>query len=175
MAISQDISQVVVAVIRRGDELLLVQQQEAYDPFPVWILPGGSVEAHELLHEALAREVREETGLTLVDPGRLVYTVQVDTPSRNHQLIVYVFEVKAWSGQIGWSDPDDAILQACFHPLPHALHLLETDHSLTRYEPALSYLRGDSAIGSFWLYRRQYQGVDDQQELIWRPGMTMAS
>lgn len=50
-----------VLLIRRGKEPLRGR----------WVIPGGTVEAGETLHEALVREVREETGLT-VRPGEVV-------------------------------------------------------------------------------------------------------
>ena len=44
-----------VVLIRRGKEPLRGR----------WVIPGGTVEAGETLHEALVREVREETGLAV--------------------------------------------------------------------------------------------------------------
>jgi 8-oxo-dGTP pyrophosphatase MutT (NUDIX family) len=58
----------VSAVIfdRRG-RLLLQQRSDGGQ----WGLPGGSVEVGESLRDAVAREVREETGLTIV-AGRVI-------------------------------------------------------------------------------------------------------
>jgi ADP-ribose pyrophosphatase YjhB (NUDIX family) len=60
----------VRAVIRRGDELLMVHSPVAGDHK----FPGGGVEAGESLVDALVREVREECGrsLTTVNGVRLV-------------------------------------------------------------------------------------------------------
>lgn len=52
----------VGAVILNGDRLVLVKR--AHEPLKgEWSLPGGTVEVGETLTEAVAREVREETGL----------------------------------------------------------------------------------------------------------------
>jgi 8-oxo-dGTP pyrophosphatase MutT (NUDIX family) len=39
-----------------------------------WVTPGGSLDAGESFEMALRREIREETGLRLDDPGRWVWT-----------------------------------------------------------------------------------------------------
>ncbi len=54
----------VGAIVVREDRVLLVKR--AQEPLKgQWSLPGGLVELGETLHEAIAREVREETGLTV--------------------------------------------------------------------------------------------------------------
>jgi mutator protein MutT len=63
----------VGAVIVDGQSVLLVKR--AHPPLQgEWSLPGGAVEVGETLHEAVVREVREETGLE-VAVGRLVDVV----------------------------------------------------------------------------------------------------
>lgn len=60
----------VGAVVVDGEQVLLVRR--ANEPSKgEWSLPGGAVEAGETLEVAIAREVREETGLD-VDVGPMV-------------------------------------------------------------------------------------------------------
>ncbi|MFQ5920016.1 MAG: NUDIX hydrolase [Thermoplasmata archaeon] len=60
----------VSGVVFRGEEVLLVRRKVA--PYAgQWSLPGGAVEVGETMHEAVKREVREETGLD-VHPSHLV-------------------------------------------------------------------------------------------------------
>jgi 8-oxo-dGTP diphosphatase len=63
---------VVNCVIRRGQELLMLQKPRR----GWWVSPGGKVEPGESLLEAVVREVREETGLTIEQPKlRGVFTM----------------------------------------------------------------------------------------------------
>jgi 8-oxo-dGTP diphosphatase len=167
MQAQQKLRQAVVALIRRDEQILLIEQQEPYDPMPTWMLPGGSVEPGELLHETLVREVREETGLTVLHPGHLAYIAQYDNPPRDHQLVVYVFEIQAWSGDIACADPDGHVIQASFWSLAEAMNKMEDDLLRFRCDPVLSYLRGECETGALWFYRHHSDG---QCELLWGPG-----
>jgi 8-oxo-dGTP diphosphatase len=73
----------VAALVRRRSELLMVRQAGPGEE-PFWSTPGGRVEDGELLTEALARELVEEAGLELVDPGRVAFVSSDSTgrPSR---------------------------------------------------------------------------------------------
>jgi 8-oxo-dGTP diphosphatase len=58
---------VVAAVIERGDRRILIGQRRRGDTSPLkWEFPGGKIEADEGPEAALARELREELGATLV-------------------------------------------------------------------------------------------------------------
>ena len=54
---------VVAAVIRDGDRVLLLERSPEDYLGGLFELPGGVVEPEETLHQALRREVAEETGL----------------------------------------------------------------------------------------------------------------
>lgn len=57
---------VVAAVIERDDRRLLIGQRRRNDTSPLkWEFPGGKVQENETLEAALARELREELGVTL--------------------------------------------------------------------------------------------------------------
>jgi 8-oxo-dGTP diphosphatase len=59
----------VGAVIWRGPERLLLVRRGQPPRLNEWSLPGGRVEFGETLREALAREIAEETGLTVILEG----------------------------------------------------------------------------------------------------------
>ena len=63
------------AVVQRGDRYLLVANERRIDGNMqrVWDLPGGRVEAGELLQEALRRELHEETRLRLEGAPEFVF------------------------------------------------------------------------------------------------------
>ena len=161
---------VVAAMVRRGEQVLLVQQQGPQDPGPAWTLPGGMLESGELLTEALAREVREETGLEIDQIGPLLYTVHLQNPTDQPTLIgevpgagqnltVFVFEVTGWHGDLRSDDPDEFIRDIGFFPIRDAVEKLEQHFWRAMREPVAAYLRGSTDAGAVWQYRRQPGGA----------------
>ena len=58
--------QVVAAVIERSDRRILIGQRRRGDTSALkWEFPGGKVRSGETFEKALARELREELGVTL--------------------------------------------------------------------------------------------------------------
>jgi 8-oxo-dGTP diphosphatase len=157
------INHVAVGILRQGERIVLIQQEFATRP-PLWLLPGGMVEPGELFHEALVREIAEETGVAVEKIGRLAYAMQIDHPERREQTVAHVFEVERWSGELQSADPDNEILQVKLVPLTEAPTLLSEIHWTAVREPLLAYLRGECPPGTLWFYRE----LDGVQVLLER-------
>ncbi len=62
----------VVAVLRRGAEILMIQRADGIKFGGAWCFPGGAIEPGETSSAALVRELREELALD-VQPDRAVW------------------------------------------------------------------------------------------------------
>ncbi len=152
----------VEAIIHRGDEVLLIREGEP-GAEPGWVVPGGRMEPGELATEAMVREVREETGLVVTDPGRLAFVTQADDAARGWHVTVFAFEVAAFTGTPGPADPDGFVVEACFVPIDEACARLSRPDLRARGEPLVAYLRGEVSPGAIWAYRR---GPGEAEELV---------
>ncbi len=103
----------VAALVLKGDELLLVRR--AAPPFEgSWCLPGGFIESGERVLEALARELKEETGLE-VKGARLIDVVSfVDENPEGKGVIIIGYRVNGFEGE---PRPGDDAQEVRFFPL----------------------------------------------------------
>ena len=91
---------VVAAIIERADRRLLIGQRRRDDTSPLkWEFPGGKVEAGETPEAALARELQEELGATLLKAapiGRVVHKYAETT----EQLEILFFAVEITEAEL---------------------------------------------------------------------------
>lgn len=82
--------------------MLLVQRQR--DPFRgYWGLPGGKVERGETVAAALAREVREETGLIIGPPRLVTYRDAIDLDQNGelaYHFVMFFFAARVTGGSL---------------------------------------------------------------------------
>ena len=83
----------VVAILRHADRVVLVQQQ-GDDNKPFWVLPGGLVEAGELIPDALIREVLEEAGVQVTAITQLACLSQMNRPDQYRKVRKNIARVK---------------------------------------------------------------------------------
>jgi 8-oxo-dGTP diphosphatase len=150
------IDQVAIAILRQDEALVMVQQQAGPDTPPYWVLPGGLVEAGELIVEGLRREAREEAGVVVESIAHLACCCHIDRPALNNQVLALIFEIDLWHGPLQIQDPDGEVLAVEITPLAEAIHRLATNGGWPGIQtPLLAYLRGEAGPGSAWFYREE--------------------
>lgn len=144
---ARNIHLIVAALVRRGEDLVLVEQQGPDDPEPSWMLPGGRVEPGETLLGALGRELREETGLHLIGRPRIAFAVDVDRHDGVYAAIT--FEADA-EGALAPVDPDGFVQRAEWVPAAQAFERLR---SVAWYDclPLERYLSGEASAGATYI------------------------
>lgn len=99
----------VRAIILRDHRLLLVNAYPGQRS-DLWCAPGGGVHAGTSLPENLAREVHEETGLTIA-PGPLVLVNEFHDPETGFHQVDLFFRATVTAGGIddAWQDSEGVV------------------------------------------------------------------
>lgn len=87
-----DASAIGIVFSSDRQEVLLVQRCDV----PVWVFPGGGIEKGESPEEAVVREVKEETGLSVTISKK----VGEYTPLNSFSKYTHVFECQAIAGKL---------------------------------------------------------------------------
>jgi 8-oxo-dGTP pyrophosphatase MutT (NUDIX family) len=75
-----------------GPEVLLIKRRD----IPVWVLPGGGIDAGETPEAAACREMEEETGFQV----EIVRKIAEYTPTNRLAKFTHFYEVKALNGKL---------------------------------------------------------------------------
>ena len=123
---NKPIIDVVGAVVRDGDRVLMAQRPEGKAQTGLWEFPGGKVEPGETPEEALARECREELLLEIEAP-RVITSVIHRYPGMTIRLILV--ECRARPGSVPVPQEDQAVGWYCASDLD-SLPLCPADREL---------------------------------------------
>ncbi|MBF0777811.1 8-oxo-dGTP diphosphatase [Streptococcus cuniculi] len=113
--------------------------------------PGGHIEAGENFHDAVVREVEEETGLTIEHPQLVGIKHWPD--KEGHRYIVFLYKVTTFSGQLRSSDEGEVFW------LPKSdLPLLELAYDLLEVLKVMD----DPTLSEFFYRKKDEEGGWDK-------------
>ncbi|KIT17517.1 NUDIX domain-containing protein [Jannaschia aquimarina] len=98
------------AILMHRDRLLMVNAYPAHRGSDLWCAPGGGAERHQSMPDNLAREVQEETGLTIA-VGEPCLLNEFHDPDRGFHQVEVFFRCRLIDGALSedWTDPEAVV------------------------------------------------------------------
>ena len=119
-----------LCLVRRGEEILLQNRIKA--DWRGYALPGGHVEPGESIVDAVIREMKEESGLTVLDP-KLCGVKQFPIDEGRYLVFLFVcdrFEgelISSAEGRMEWIRRDRLGEYPCVADLEELISVMESD------------------------------------------------
>ena len=145
-----------------ADPCLLLVQNVRRGGFVDWTPPGGVIDEGESLLVGLAREVEEETGLSVTRWAGPLYEISAEAPGLGWHLRVEVHRAVSVAGAVRTGeDPDGIVTEAALVPESDCEQRLGDAHPWVR-EPLVDWM------ASRWSRTRNYRYLvegDDIRDL----------
>ena len=133
---TEQVELTVLCLIRDGDRYLL--QNRVKEDWRGYTLPGGHIEPGESVVDAVTREMKEETGLTVMSP-KLCGVKQF--PKAGGRYIVFLFRADRFSGEVvsseegemRWIGKDELSTVSTVEDLPELIRVM-LEEDLTEFQ-----------------------------------------
>ncbi len=153
----------VCFILHRGDpETGVLLHRKRFYPPGAYRLPTGGVQTGETILEALARELREETGLVLGEDsvaierflGVLSYAMFHRTQARVHTFATYFFTVRIPAdAAIQAEDEEEQVEEWVWRPVSQMAALADQLEQLTAHDPVWQHWGRYRALGHRFVAR----------------------